>query len=332
MRGDVTAAADAAASPGSPRSAANARLDDLQELTHGLRSELVARGEFLPPTWVEEAAAQLKDGRLQGWVLSSPDGPGLAFLSPRPGRAYGHVHVTRGPHAVERAEVLLAALAAVRPDGRGRLDVGLSGFSEGDEDALLATVRPPDASILVRLALETSAHPPPSPTPLPPEFRRVPFAAVALADLARLDWIAFQGTADETLVADSPAEDRRVLEEIAGGLLGRFLPEASCVILDANDQPAGFVLTAEQTPRRAVFLDLVVRPDLRRRRLGDHLLRWAIRAISALGHEAGRLWVSERNAPARALYGTLGFRPVGRALIYRFAGPPVAPAQPHRSP
>src|SRR5215469_4635881 len=90
--------------------ATDVRLDDLQELTHALRADLLARGEFLPSSWVEESAAQLRSGELQGWVLAGSPPAGLAFASPRAQRAYGHVHLPPGTTAGPRLALLLEPL------------------------------------------------------------------------------------------------------------------------------------------------------------------------------------------------------------------------------
>ncbi|MCI4337397.1 MAG: GNAT family N-acetyltransferase, partial [Thermoplasmata archaeon] len=150
------------------------------------------------------------------------------------------------------------------------------------------------------------------------------------AELAEFDWHGFQHTPDASLVADSPEEDARVLREILEGRLGRYLNEASTALVDGEGRLAAFLLTSEQNPRRAVYLDLVVRPEARRQGVARYLLKWGARSLAGLGHSAVRLWVSEANSAARTLYDSIGFRPVGRAVIYRFGGDSGA-SQAHRS-
>lgn len=326
-----------AASPRpSPVPATEAPADQLLELAHGLRTELVARGEYLPPGWVEEAAQDLKAGRLRGWALPpSPAPGGLAFFSPRTGRAYGHVHVVPGPDALPRLRELLSTLMTGLATPNERLDVGLTGLTTEEEDRLRSEVDPARGeSALLRFALEADVRSAAAGLPAVGDLAHFPVRGEDLAALATLDWVAFQGTADESLVADSPAEDRRVLDEILRGLLGRFLGEASTVLRAPDETIVGFLLTAEQTPRRAIFLDLVVRPDRRRGGVGTYLLRWGMRALSALGYETVRLWVTETNTAARHLYDRHGFAMTGRALIYRLRPTPAAGGgtpQPHLS-
>ena len=55
----------------------------------------------------------------------------------------------------------------------------------------------------------------------------------------------------------------------------------------------------------------------------------APRALLALGHTEARLWVTDSNRPARALYESLGFDPEATALIVSRRRPgPESPAGP----
>jgi ribosomal protein S18 acetylase RimI-like enzyme len=315
------------------RAATQVPVDLLLELTHAVRGELLARGEYLPPRWVEEAAHDLRSGRLRGWVLDPEAGPqGLAFLSARASRAYGHAHVVPGAGSVERVTPLLDVLQRGRPENVPRLDVGLTGLGPDEEGRLrVALRRSPDASTTVRFALEAPVVAPPLPA-RPEGLLHEAVRSVPLERLAAADWAAFQGTPDQSLAADSAEEDARVLEEITQGLLGRFLEEASTVLVGGDGAVRGFLLSAEQTPRRGIFLDLVVDRSWRGRGVGDYLLRWGLRALAALGYESVRLWVSEENTVARHLYDRAGFVPVGRALLVRYqarGGVPGASGQPH---
>ncbi|MGI0067492.1 MAG: GNAT family N-acetyltransferase, partial [Thermoplasmata archaeon] len=78
---------------------------------------------------------------------------------------------------------------------------------------------------------------------------------------------------------------------------------------------------AEQNPRLAIYLDVMVEPSQRRHGLGRYLVRWGFRALSALGYTSVRLWVTEGNVPARTLYEALGFSRVASAIVYRESGP-----------
>ena len=316
------------------RPATTARPDELAELTHGLRADLLARGEFLPTTWVEESAADLRSGRLAGWVAGGRPPTALAFFTPRGARAYAHAHVAAGPDPVARALALVDRLVAELPGAVARADLGVTGLTEAEEDALARRLgERAGFSVLARRAMDFSLSSLAlGPPPVPPEgVQRLRVRDVPIDAIAALDWVGFQGTSDESLVADTVEEDRTVVSEIVEGRLGLFLDDASTALVTSQGHLVGILLTAEQSPRRSVFLDLVVHPAHRRRKLGHYLVLFGLRAARALGYVDVRLWVTETNVPARTLYEREGFRPSLRALIYRFSREaPAGPPQPQR--
>ncbi len=317
-----------------PRPARGVPVPALLELIQHLRRALLARGEFLGPSWVEEAARDLHDARIPGWVTGPVTAPtGVAFYSLRPHRAYGHVHVDPSPSPAADAEALALALIDSLPPPILRLDIGTTGLGPEEDSVVTGRLAArPGVSSLHRFALERAVRPadPAAATPAPRGFALHAIGEIPMESLAQLDWLAFRGTPDESLVADSLEEDRRILEEIVGGELGRFIEEASAALVDDEGRFAAFLLTAEQSARRAVFLDLVVHPAMRGRGLGRFLLTWSMRALFALGYDDVRLWVTAANAPARRLYDAIGFRPVLEASIYRFERP--GPPTPHPQP
>jgi ribosomal-protein-alanine N-acetyltransferase len=77
----------------------------------------------------------------------------------------------------------------------------------------------------------------------------------------------------------------------------------------------GFVL-ARVAADEAEILTLAVVPDARRQGLGGALLSFAMAGAVARGATEMFLEVSERNAPARALYAAAHFAEVGRRRRY----------------
>ena len=316
-----------------PEPATSVPETELVELTHAVRRRLLERGEFLPPDWVEEAAHDLRTGATPGWVIRGP-APALGFLSHRPHRAYGHVHAEPGADAPGRAGRLMEALVAGLPPTAERLDVGLTGLAGPDEETLRGRLGARAGwSVIVRWAMD---RPLTGPLPEPLEFgagiERRPIRTIETTALGALDWVGFLGTPDEGLVAETPEEDARLLGEIRDGRLGRFLDEASAALVAPEGHLVGLLLIAEQSPRRAVILDIVVHPTARRHGLGRALVRFGVRAAAALGYGELRLWVTEANVPARALYVEAGFERKDQAMIYRFTRPGVSngPPQPQR--
>lgn len=81
----------------------------------------------------------------------------------------------------------------------------------------------------------------------------------------------------------------------------------------------GFVL-ARAAADEAEILTLAVLPARRRGGLGRSLVDRALREAAERGAARAFLEVSEANAPARALYASLGFEPVGRRPRYYAGG------------
>ncbi len=297
------------------------RADELLERVASVRRELLRRGEFLPPGWVEEAVEDLRRERLTGFVLPEADGAAIGFLSRRPARGYGHVHVEPGADGVGRTTVLLQRLIESLPVAIDRADFGLTGLTPVEEAELVRTFPRNRASgFLTRLSVERPVGgAADSVLPLlPAPLHHWPVRSVPLDALHALDWAAFRGTADATLVADTPEENRQMLGELLDGRLGMFLDDASTALADDEGRPVGAILVAQQSTARAIVLDLMVDPVGRRRGIGSYLMRWSIRALHALGYQAVTLWVTESNAPARHLYDQLGFTPRMTALILRW--------------
>ena len=305
-----------------PLATAGVRRDVLMELTALVQHELVRRSESLSSAWIEEAAEDLSTGRLTGWYYpTGSSGGGLSFCSLRPNRAYGHVHVAEGPEARQRVMTMLSLMVDALPPTTHLLDVGITGVSHTSERWLSDHLRTvPGSTVLERSGMERDILPEDTrESPRTPSgLHQVSIRSLRLDELTELDWTAFRGTADESLIGDSSVDTRRVLEEILAGRLGRFLDEASTALVDDLGRVWGAILTAEQSPRQAIFLDLMVDPSQRRRGHATFLLRWALRALWALGYGSVRLWVTEANTPAMHLYDRLGFRPSVTAIIYRW--------------
>ncbi|HUZ80594.1 MAG TPA: GNAT family N-acetyltransferase [Thermoplasmata archaeon] len=314
-----------------PRPATSARRDDLVELTHALRRELRNRGESPTGNWVEDLAEDLHTGRIQGWYYGE-GGAALGFQSMRSNLSFGHVHTEAGPLALDRAERLVDALREHMPPNARAIDVGLTGLSPEEERTLWDRLGGrPGAHLIVRCAMEREIAPEDAAVEprLPTGLRTVPVRDVSLEALADLDCRAFRHTEDSELFGTDPADYRRVLEELFDSRLGRFLEEASVAVINQEGTAVyAALITSEQSPRQATYLDLMVDPERQRAGLGTFLVRWGFRTLRALGYGSVRLWVTASNAPARALYERTGFRQTATASIYRWSRPDPD-GQPH---
>ncbi len=315
-----------------PHPTEGAPAEELLELAQLLRRSLARREEAPTGEWVEEVAADLRAGRKPGWYYPPAGGGGVAFASGRTLDAFGHVHVEDGPEAPERALRLATALLDGLDPAVRSIDVGFTGLGPADEGRLLERLAErPGSTVIERDAMERSLGPEDG-APLPPVpsgLVHVGIDEVTVEALADLDRRAFAGTTDELLIGRDPADYDRVLRALLGGNLGRFLPEASTALI-TSDPPrlVAAILSAEQTARRAAFLDFMVDPADRGHGYGRYLLAWGFRALWALGYSSVHLWVTRSNRAARRLYDTTGFRTTASATIYRWERGASRP-QPH---
>lgn len=308
-----------------PRPATAAPLEELLEIVQSLKHELERREETVAGDWVEDSAAELRSGRKPGWYYPEVEGAGISFYARRGPDAFGHVHVARGPTTVERASQLATTLLDALPPDVRAIDLGFTGLLPEEERQVASRLtRRPGSTSIERDRMERELGPYDAETlgPLKDGMILAPVRSVTMEALAELDRKAFQGTQDELLVGRDVADYAKVLEAILDHRLGRFLDEASTALL-YEDPPrlVGALLSAEQSPQRAVFVEFVVDPADRRQGHGRFLFRWGLRALWALGYSSVRLWVTSTNHPARRLYESFGFRGTASATIYRWERP-----------
>ena len=305
-----------------PSPTTTAANDELLELVHEVRQELLLRDESPSGEWIEETAEDLKRGRKPGWYYPASAGGGLSFYTAREGEAFAHVHVSPGDREVERGRALAAALLDGLAPSVHSVDLGFTGLTVESERALLEELaQRPGSQVIERAFMERAldaADGERRPT-VPEGVRLVPVRAVTVEALADLDWRAFRGSVDSLLIGRDAVQYRRVLEALLAGQMGRFLDEASTtLVLPDPPRLAGAILSAERSPRRAVFIDFMVDPELRRRGYGRFLFHWGLRALWALGYQRVGLWVTRSNEPARRMYEEAGLLVTARAAIYRW--------------
>ena len=314
-----------------PHPTQGARRADLEERLQAVRRELVRREESPAGSWIEDSARDLAAGAKPGWYFPERPEDGIAFYARRGSAAYGHVH-SSGANGPGAADALARALLGGLPADVRSINVGFSGLPAEAENALAHRLgQRPGSRVIERQVMEyalTSADEGAAPE-TPRGLQAVGVRDVTLEALTDLDWRSFRGTADELLVGTHVDEYRYVLETILAGQLGRFVDEASIALIEpAPIRLVAAVLTAEQTIRRAILVDLLVDPERQRRGYGRFLLRWTLRSLRGLGYDSARLWVTKENTPALALYAKFGFHAGAEAAIYRWERPGSDP-QPH---
>lgn len=312
-----------------PRSTRGAPMEELLELVQLVQRELLLRDEAPTGNWVEASATDLRTGEKSGWYYPIATGGGVAFRSERETASFAHVHVEPGPDALARAVALSETLLDTLPEPTRSASLGFTGLTTEQEEALTAHLAQRSGSTVIRrFAMERALRSRDGEglTPVPDALALVPVREITLDALSVLDQRSFRGTTDELLIGSELVEYRRVLSALLDGAVGRFLDEASSALY-RPDPPTlvGAILTCEKSARHAVFQDFMVDPALRGRGYGEYLLRWAFRALWALGYERVRLWVSATNQTARHLYDSVGFAITHSAVIYRWDRVPVAP-------
>lgn len=312
-----------------PRPTSAASPDDLLELVGSLRHDLRRRDETVSGSWAEETVNELRRGEKVGWYYPPGEGGGLAFYSVQQNSAFGHVHSTGGPGKVERGAQLARTMLEALPPEVAAIDVGFTGFSPEEERSVTdRLVERPGSRVIERFKMERELGPAGTagaPT-VPAGLSLVPIRDVTVAAIADLDRRAFAGSDDELLVGPTLEDYQQVLEALLAGRLGRFVEEASTALIEPEPpRLVGALLTGEESPRRAIFLDFIVDPSDRQKGYGRFLFHWGLRALRALGYSSVRLWVTASNHAARALYESEGLRTSIRASIYRWERPVGSP-------
>jgi len=90
-----------------------------------------------------------------------------------------------------------------------------------------------------------------------------------------------------------------------GGTFLAFIPEVSAT------EPAGLIGGYPEDPVTAELVSMYVRPRARGRGVGEALVAAVIDWAGQRNAERVRLWVTETNVPARALYERCGFALTG---------------------
>jgi ribosomal protein S18 acetylase RimI-like enzyme len=296
--------------------------DVLWNLFGTIRHQLGLRGEILPASWVDETTDAIAQGVGTAWFSGEARAPSaLAALWLRDKKGYGHLHATTGAPAVPDLIRLGQLLATHLPPDVGRLDMGSTGLAEPDERRLGEGLgADPHFSTLLRHSMVrplSSLDPPPEPR-WPPGIEVTTVRHVPFDQLTALDWRAYRGTPDESLLSGTLEGNRELLENALLGLFGEYLDDASPAARNASGALVGFAVACQESLRSGILLDLAVDPDFRRRGIGEALVLRTLRALLALGYPKVHLWVTDGNHPARALYEKTGFVVDASAAIYRW--------------
>jgi ribosomal protein S18 acetylase RimI-like enzyme len=132
-------------------------------------------------------------------------------------------------------------------------------------------------------------------------------SATDIPALGTLLHAAYQGTVDDE--GESEAEAVTLVADTFGGKFGPLLADASLVLeIDGQLVSAAFITIWNDRPLLAFA---VTRPDRKGQGFSGACTSAAMQALARAGHRALDLFVTETNAPARALYARLGFTEAG---------------------
>ena len=313
-----------------PRPATEASSDTLLELFQAIRRELELREESPSGAWVESSATESRAGTKPAWFYPpSDEGGGISFYSRRGPKVWGHVHAAAGPRAGERARHLAQALLGSLPAEVGWVSVGFSGFDLEEERRVVRELaQHPGAIGVERFQMERriapEGAPPAAAAPTGAQLLRP--RDVTVEALGDLDARGFRGSVDDTVMGGTVEEYTEIVQTLLDSRIGRFLDEASAVLYEPSPpRLVGAVLVSEASPRQATILDVVVDPERRGNGYGRFLLRWALRALQALGYTSATLWVTEANVGALRLYESEGFARTASTVLFHWTRPPGAP-------
>jgi ribosomal protein S18 acetylase RimI-like enzyme len=223
----------------------------------------------------------------------------------------------------------LIELLEASPDVH-RIEAQLLLFDEGVLPPVFASVlsRGVEMQVYPRLFLELEI--PRSLTagirPLPPELELCRWSAAFYQPTAELIQAAYTGHLDSSINDQyrTLAGSERFLHNIIRFPgCGVFDPQSSFVLRERrSNSPVGVILCSRVASDTAHITQLCLAPGSRGHRLGDTLLRIAMRHLAAHGYRFITLTVSEGNVPAVHLYQAAGFRTRQRfdAMVFEKPG------------
>ncbi len=207
-------------------------------------------------------------------------------------------------HRSDATAAIIRAVDLLRAQGSG-------GITASIEDAYLGAFEVLGfrrAFSRMRMEASTRSYPLSALRLKPPEEGEVP-------KLAHFFREVYEGHMEQSFGMHVGSEDDfgRLVTAILRGETGRFMPEASFVVLD-GERLTGAVLVTHWMEGPLVA-ELGVVPDWRRRGVGRALLSAASTRLAALGEARWALYVTVGNNAAISLYRAFGFEQTGGETV-----------------
>lgn len=156
--------------------------------------------------------------------------------------------------------------------------------------------------------------------PLPGGWRLEPWEDALLEPAAGLLVAAYgkEGDPSGSLASTPEGAAQALARTVRHRDCGDFLPGASFLARDAaSGRLEGLILACRMGPSQGHVAQVAVAPWVQGRGLGRSLVSRSLRAMAAQGCTAVHLAVDAGNAPALAVYGSLGFREVHRFTEFK---------------
>lgn len=271
-----------------------------------------AFGEMVPPGWVDERLAGIADGSEFCLAAASEEGlKGILSYSYRDNKGYSFISWQSDEVDREGLILLLKEYLSRSPTG---MKLRISGFHPNVTNEMMSGVVKTmgfqtKRRFEMKAALDSRVDEFETAIQLP----TTSIAKVEEAILSRLDWEAYKGTVDESLLFESEDENRKLIRSLLSGDYGPLIVDASlCVLKDGK--PVGMIAVTDMG-ESSFIADIVVSSEMRGKGIGNYLLLNAMKVSRKLKKEEMMLWVSEGNDTALSLYRKSGFT-LSRTGIY----------------
>lgn len=305
--------------------------DQVLALLEEEREEWLRRLHWDRTIFTRNAARQIRQGKLQGWLLRVDEDPVAVILAGERGRFrsletpyVAFSHRRRGNLARLLEGVLDEVLSAAAVE---RVEIGFFPFEEEAPDSVIGR-RGFQASPRTYMVGDLEqVQSPAARAGLPDGVELAPWP-VHPDPLARLLQAAYRGTPDSRSASfyGTSGGCAAYLEAlVAGEECGRFEADLSGLAVARDDGPVGFLLGTRVSQDTAHVAQVAVLPRWRRQGIASTLLDHYGSRGRALGLKRSTLLVTDANSLARAWYQRRGHHACQRFLTYSWqrSGQPI---------
>lgn len=271
-----------------------------------------AFGEMVPTGWADDRLAGIAAGSEYCLAAASDEGlKGILSYSYRDNKGYSFISWLSEEVDREGLTLLMKEYMSRSPAG---MKLRISGFHPNVTRELMSRVAESAGfqtkrRFEMKAGLDSRLDEMETAVQLP----TISIAKVEESALSKLDWEAYRGTVDESLLFENEDENRKLIRSLLSGEYGPLITDASlCVLKDGK--PVGMIAVTDMGEASFVA-DIVVSSEMRGKGIGSYLLLNAMKVSRKLKKEEMMLWVSEGNDSALSMYKKSGFT-VSRTGVY----------------